>query len=84
MAAEALGPDDAERQALLGGEQLGHDEHQPRGGQVDAGHVDDAGHTSAGTITRRIVVHRPAPSVDDALISSRGTARATSATIRML
>ena len=40
---EALGPDDLERQALLGGEQLGHHQHQPGGGQVDAGDVDDAG-----------------------------------------
>ena len=47
-APEALGPDDPERQALLGGEQLGDDEHQPRRGQVDAGDVDDAGPASAG------------------------------------
>ena len=35
-------------------------------------------------ITRRSTVTRPAPSVYDALSSSRGTARATSAIIRML
>ena len=40
--------------------------------------------SECGTITRRTVAHRPAPSVADALSSSRGTARATSATIRML
>ena len=30
-----------------GGQQLGDDEHQPGGGEVDAGDVDDPGHASA-------------------------------------
>ena len=42
--AEALRPDDPVGQAVLGGQQLGDHEHQPRGGEVDAGDVDDAGH----------------------------------------
>ena len=37
-----------------------------------------------GSTTRSTIRRRPAPSVAAALISSRGTARATSATIRML
>ena len=41
-ARKRCGLDDLERQALLGREQLGHHEHQPGGGEVDAGHVDDA------------------------------------------
>ena len=61
--AEALGPDDPEGEALLGGEQLGHHEHQPGRGQVDAGHVDDARAASGGGSPGAAPSSRPAPSV---------------------
>ncbi len=41
--AAALRLDQPIAEAVLRGEQLGDDEHQPRGREVDAGDVDDAG-----------------------------------------